>query len=180
MGSRPSFPDAALKIPTPCSWRQTRDAKAITQLAEHLEGLLAAMEPASPTAELLAIGLSGLQNIDKSDGSLVLSAVASAIAASAECLNGEDRQTSVALEAAAAALRELLEPQPKEPSPQAPAPMSEDPTRTVDTCDKDDVLRSYTRCLRVRPRSPQGIRCRVMRPHCPSRGCHPDSRGTSR
>ena len=55
--------------------------------------------------------LSGLQNIDRSDRSALLSAVASAIAASTQCLEMEDMQSFTALEAAAAGLRELLEPQ---------------------------------------------------------------------
>lgn len=143
MSSRTSFPDALEDLNAMILAADPRDAKAITQLAEHLEGLLAAVEPASPTAELLQLGLSGLQNIDKSEGSVVLSAVASAVAASAECLDGEVQRSSAALEVAAAALRELLEPQPNTPSsPAMPGPVSGAPAGAVGACGREDVLGS--------------------------------------
>lgn len=96
------------------------DIKTVAHLGECLSEIVRAMEPASPTAELLTLGLSGLQNIEKLERPTALNAVASAVAASSQHLCGTNEQSLAALETAAAAIRELLVPCEKESSPQRP------------------------------------------------------------
>ncbi|MEN6449051.1 MAG: chemotaxis protein CheA [Thermoguttaceae bacterium] len=98
------------------------DANAVAQLGDRLSGILRNMEPTSREAKLLALGLSGMRNIETLDGAAVLNAVASAVAVSSENLCGPAEQSLDSLEIVAAAIQGLLESEQKQSSPTPPAP----------------------------------------------------------
>ncbi|MGW8256650.1 MAG: chemotaxis protein CheA [Thermoguttaceae bacterium] len=93
-----------------------RDRKTIAHLQDGLGEIVHSLAPSSPPAELLLLGLSGLQNIEKLEGSAVLSAVATAVAASSQHFREANEQSLAAIETASAGIRELLSPSEGEPS----------------------------------------------------------------